>query len=392
MSDQTNLFKDFPPVSREEWMAKVERDLKGRSFAELQWQLDDDITLEPFYTAEDLAEELLPLTGGRQTNDWATGEYIDVESVTQANQEALEGLNGGIDAPLFRLQHPLNNEQLDQLLAGIDLSMISVHFGQYFADKAPAGLFGQLRDLLRRRGLTGDQVRGSLDFDPILDWSEPPFDDLTEVLKVCAAEWPHFRPLQVNARRFHSGSERTALELAYAIAKGSEYLARLQERGLDPVTVNRHLQFSIDIGTIYFVEIAKVRALKQLWANVLKGYGVTEPEMPFIAAHLAPETQTEDPNTNMIRAATQAMSAVIGGVDILYVLPANASIEDHSTSFGRRIARNVQHILRLESFMDRVIDPAAGSYYLEKLTALLAEKAWTRFQEIESKGGYLEMG
>ncbi len=392
MKEQSNLFEEFPPISHEEWMAKVERDLKGKPLSDLQWQLDDDIVIEPFYHPDNALPARPPLTAGKATNDWAAGEYIDVTDVKAANQQALEGLAGGIEAPLFRLQQAAQADQLEALLQDIELTYISVHFGEYYVDKAPLKLFEKFRSVLQKRGIPAAQVKGSIDFDPVLDWSDPPFGDLAQLLRTYEAEMPEFRVLQVNARRFHSGSERTALELAYAVAKGSEYLAQMQKQGLSPALVNRHLQFSVDIGTIYFVEIAKIRALKQLWANVLQGYGVTDAPTTFLTAHLAPETQTEDPNTNMIRAATQAMSAAIGGVDILYVLPANASIEDQSTPFTRRIARNVQHILRMESYLDRVIDPGAGSYYIEKLTSLLAEKAWTKFQEIEAKGGYMEVG
>src|SRR5690606_19484509 len=128
------------------------------------------------------------------------------------------------------------------------------------------------------------------------------------------------------------------------------------------------------------------RALKILWANVLEAYGV-KVQMPFIEVHFAPESQDNNINTNMIRAATQALSAVIGGADRLYVLPANAALGEASMSFTRRIARNVQHLLQMESHVDKVFDAGAGSYYIEKLTNILAEKAWAKFQEIEAGGG-----
>ncbi|MBK9488574.1 MAG: hypothetical protein IPO07_07135 [Haliscomenobacter sp.] len=128
------------------------------------------------------------------------------------------------------------------------------------------------------------------------------------------------------------------------------------------------------------MEIAKLRALRLLWQNVLKAYGVQTSALE-IAAHFAPASQDEHPNTNLIRAATQAMSAVIGGANQLYVLPSNASLHESPTPFTRRIARNVQHLLRLESHLDKVIDPAAGSYYIEKLTEELAHKAWAIFQQ-----------
>ncbi|MBK7869743.1 MAG: hypothetical protein IPJ74_03185 [Saprospiraceae bacterium] len=202
---------------------------------------------------------------------------------------------------------------------------------------------------------------------------------------------PHFRIVEVDARRLHSGVERTSQELAYTIAKGSEYLAQLAERGVNLGIANQQMQFAVAISTSYFVEIAKIRALKILWLNVLEAYGAT-PQFPFIEVHFAPESQDNNPNTNMIRAATQALSAVVGGADRLYILPANAALGESSTSFTRRIARNVQHLLQMESHTDKVSDAGAGSYYIEKLTNILAEKAWAKFQEIEAQGGYLVAG
>ena len=147
------------------------------------------------------------------------------------------------------------------------------------------------------------------------------------------------------------------------------------ERKLTP----SNIQFSIAIGKSYFVEIAKIRALKILWANVLKAYG-WEATSPSIEAHLSPSCQSDNPYQNMIAATTQAMSAVLGGVDRLTILPANAATEK-ADDFTRRIARNVQHLLKMEAYFDRVIDPAAGSYYIEQLTEQLAKQAWKVIQQ-----------
>jgi methylmalonyl-CoA mutase len=162
----------------------------------------------------------------------------------------------------------------------------------------------------------------------------------------------------------------------------------MQERGVAPAEVNRRLQFSMAVSTSYFVEIAKLRAIRLLWSNVLAAYGVEQAAPTTIVAHLAPETQVNDPNTNRIKAATQAMSAVIGGADRFYVLPADIDHKEPSSSSSYRLARNLQHILKMESFFDQVVDPAAGSYYIEKLTDALAESAWKQFQQIEAEGGF----
>ncbi len=383
MTEQDHLFSEFSPTAKAEWLAKVEKDLKGKPLQELRWQLEENIILDPFYHPEDMESTPAPL---QAPNDWEVGEYIDVEDIKTANAALIEGLQGGAEAPLFRLDRPLGASQLEELLEGAGLSFISTNFGEYYADKEPWALFRHFTALLEKQGADKRSVRGSIDFDPLLDWAHPPVDKLAELIRFCRENMPHFRPFQVNAHRFHSGPDDSSLELAYTIAKGSEYLARLTEHGLSAQTINAHMQFSIAISKSYFVEIAKLRALRILWANIMKAYGAAQP--PFLAVHFAKESQDEDPNTNMIRASTQAMAAVIGGADKLYVLPANHARQEPSTSFSRRIARNVQHLLKMESHLHRVMDPGAGSYYIEKLTEKLAEQAWEQFREMEKRGEF----
>ena len=381
-------FSEFSEVTKSAWLAKIEKDLKGKPLADLQFHLEEDIRLEPFYHPDDFSELYEPLAG---KTGWQIGEYIETSDIKIANQQALEALNGGANTLLFELRHELGEAELAQLLAGIELEYLHTNFGQYFPGKRPALLLERFYNFVKSSGKNPQNIAGSIDFDAILDWSNPPFDDLAKAVQFCHREMPNFRVVEVDARRLHSGVERTSQELAYTIAKGNEYLAQLSERGIHPGVANQYLQFAVAISTSYFVEIAKIRALKILWANVLEAHGV-KAQVPFIEVHFAPESQDNNPNTNIIRAATQALSAVVGGADRLYILPANAALGEASTSFTRRIARNVQHLLQLESHLDKVSDAAAGSYYIEKLTDALAEKAWAKFQEIEAGGGYLVAG
>jgi len=382
--DQTDkLFQDFPPVSKEEWLEKVAKDLKGKSLEDLFWHLEEGITVEPFYHRSDLDAPGQPLTHASPGNDWEIGEYYQVEDIKQANEQALEGLANGVQALGFELYHPLQSGDLNKLLSGIELAYISTNFGEYYPEKHPLAIVRQLVALVKERGLDKQKIEGSVDFDPILDWNEPPLDDLAEGIQLVDMELPRFKIVQVNGRYYHAGPQEVSRELAYTIAKGNAYLSAMQERGVAPGLTNHHLQFSLSISTSYFVAMAKIRALKILWLNVLKGYGVSDLSVPEVVVHFAHESQDDNPNTNMIRAATQAMSAVIGGADRLYVLPANHALHEASTPFTRRVARNVQHLLKMESHLDKVVDPAAGSYYIEQLTQKLATKAWATFQKLE---------
>lgn len=391
MPDSTNLFAEFPKLTKAQWLAKVEKDLKGKPLADLQWQLEENIRLDPFYHLEEVAPVPIPGAHERPHNHWEIGEYIDVKEPKIANQEAKEGLLGGVEAPLFRLLKTTSADDLKQLLEGIEPTFVSLHFSQRYADKKPWDLFYHLLELLRKTGTDLNQVHGSLDFDPILDWTEAPFEHLGQTILECSESIPHFKVLQINARPFHHGIENTSRELTYTIAKGSEYLAKMIDNGLSAMTICRHLQFSVAISTSYFVEIAKLRALRVLWSEVERAYGVDQPKPAMIEAHLAWESLADDAHDNMIRASTQSMSAVIGGIDRLFVWPSNAGRAESSNAFSRRIARNVQHLLKMESYLDRVVDPAAGSYYVEKLTQRLVEEAWRLFQEIEEKGGFMRI-
>lgn len=391
MPDQINLFAEFPELTKAQWLAKVEKDLKGKPLADLNWQLGENIQLEPFFHKGEVEPVSIPDLRSRESNQWEIGEYIDVKDAKRANQVVLEGLAGGVEAPLFRLLKTTSVEELEQLLSGIEPTFVSLHFSQRYADKKPWDLFYILLKILQEKKVDLNLFKGSLDFDPVLDWTDIPFDKLGQVIRDCADKLPHFKVLQINARPFHHGVKNTSRELAYTIAKGSEYLAKMIDLDLVADKVNQHMQFSMAISTSYFVEIAKLRALRVLWRQVELAYGTNQTRPMQIEAHLAWESLSDNPYDNMIRASTQAMSAVIGGADRLFVWPSNAGAKESSNAFSRRIARNVQHLLKMESYMDRVLDPAAGSYYVERLTQCLVKEAWGQFQEMEKKGGFLNL-
>ncbi len=377
------IFDEFPPVSKEEWLQKIEKDLRGKPLSDLQWQLEDNINVDALYHPDDQVPATALSWNGRSENEWEIGEYIIEDKTSEANKLALKGLQGGAQALLFRLKKDIDKEALAELLNGIELDLISTHFEQFYADKDPVKLLNLIFDHIKEVEKDPALIEGSIDFDPMLDWVDPPMDKMKECIVFCQENMPKFKILQVNGREYHGGNEYSSRELGYILAKGNEYLSYLSEQGLDPALVNSHMQFAISISTSFFVEIAKLRAFRLLWGNVLQAHGVDPTQIPAVEVHLARETQVEDIHTNMIRATTQAMSAVIGGADRLYVRPANLVKKEAPMPFTLRIARNAQHLLKLESYLNRVVDPSAGSYYIEALTDKLADEAWAKFQEIE---------
>lgn len=391
MPTKSKLFNAFPNTDKAQWLAQITRDLKGKALEELDWELEEGMRVAATYNQEDISAPVDPLSAGRKKNSWEIGEYIPVSDPSSANTQALEGLQGGVNAPLFQLHHLPSKEELSSLLADIEPSFISVHFAPAYPGKDPAELFRNLIYYTRTRKLDLSEIKGSMDFDPLLDWAEPPYKALARILRFANRHTPNFKVVQVNGQPLHSGVEYTSRELALLVAKGVEYLNAMQKEGIPPAQTNQHLQFSVAISTSYFVAIAKLRALKILWANALAGFGLTSAPLPPIAAHFAVESQTGEREYNMIKAATQGMSALIGGASILYIPPADLPSKGESTSFSRRIARNVQHLFQMESHLDQVVDPAAGSYYIEQLTQQFSERAWKKFQQIETQGGFLQL-
>ncbi|MCB1160314.1 MAG: methylmalonyl-CoA mutase, partial [Leptospiraceae bacterium] len=200
---------------------------------------------------------------------------------------------------------------------------------------------------------------------------------------------PSFHNLVVHASDYHNAGAGTAAELGISLAHGAEYLAGLQSSGMDVGAVAKTLQFSFSVSASYFVEIAKFRAFRLLWANILSAYGIKGALPVFIQARTSEWNKTlYDPHVNILRGTTEAMSAAIAGCDSISVSHFD-SVYSHGDEFSLRIARNTQHLLKHESYLNRVKDPSAGSYYIENLTDKLAESAWKVFQDIETKGGFI---
>ena len=356
----------FPETRYADWRQQLEKDLKGKPWTDLQWHLGEDIVVDPFYHPDQYFPQRLPLLAGQAKIPWAIGESLVVGELKLGNQEVLAALEGGAEALELSISSPMTAEDWAVLLENVQLEYITLNLVLSGVNQEPSVFLESLQHFLNKQGFELEKLRGSIDFGQTI----VPIATLQKHL-------PGFKLCVVNGLALHQGHAASAQELAGLLQAGEAYLAAASSAELEMVA--QSILFKVAGGKSYFVEIAKLRALHILWFNVLKAYGLQNPELS-IAAHLAPESQDENTNTNMIRAATQAMSAIIGGAQELYVLPSNVGAGESPTPFTRRIARNVQHLLRQESYLDKVQDPAAGSYYIEKLTEELAEKAWEVFQ------------
>ncbi|MBL7817688.1 MAG: hypothetical protein JNL70_21960 [Saprospiraceae bacterium] len=367
----TSLFAEFSPVSKSDWLAKIEKDLKGRPLAELHWSLEDPLSIEPFLHADDFAESPSPILDQRSANTWSIGEDVIVSDIQAANKQVLAALMAGVNAPRFVFDDYITDNQLSKLLEGIELDYITSHFQEKTENRSPLSFLKSLKTVAGDKAM---DIKGAIHYDPFADGRHD-VKAATEAVSWAADNLPNFTVMTVNAERFYQNTEGVVSELANALSAGENYLKRLIDNGMSAEILQNRIAFRFQVGHSYFVQIAKLRAFKLLWANVLSAYDVA-PTVPTIFAVTSPIQTTEDVHTHKIKATTEAMSAVIAGVETLTVSASEAS------DFGRRIARNVQHLLSMESYLDKVADPSAGSYYIEKMTEQLAEAAWSAFQKL----------
>jgi len=395
------LFEEFPPVSTEQWMAAIEKDLKGASFEKaLMWKGYEGISLKPFYRMEDLAllGDLLACAPGdfpymRGVADEGT-EWTCVQEITEpdpksANAVAKDGLAKGADAVAFNTTPapggvlgvaPQSEADMLALLDGLDCE-VRLHGG---------ALTPALFDLITVERAAG--LRGALDFDPIADvlqgvkpyaGAAPLMDEAAAFVEEAQAKASKMVPAVVRASVYHETGGSAVQELAFALAAGVEYLAKLG--------ASTPIEFEYSVGSSFFVEIAKLRAARLLWANALTAFGVPEPQAkaPILARTSMWNKTVYDPYVNMLRVTTEAMAAAIGGADAIAVTPFDATFKQPD-DFSQRIARNVQNILREESYIGKVKDVAGGAYFVEVLTDALAQEAWKLFQKVEAAGGILK--
>ena len=362
-----SLFKEFPSVSKEEWLDRVRTELKGREPESLSWSAIEGLDIAPFQHSSEAVDTGIHLGTQREDNSWEVGEYIPLSDEDDSNELTLKGLEGGVNAPLFVWPEAAGKLSFDVLLADIEPSFISLHF-----DWSQGGdNVNRLKELSSYLSAF-EESKGSIHLG-----QTPQTMNAAELqaMQSFSKQHPDWQLLGIDGRAFYRGDKETIAELEQSLVLAADCLEHLSEKGFSPNQINQHLHVHFLMGTSYLLNIAKLRAWQILWANVLAHYEITEGPMPKLVGHCLPPA-ANDAHTNMIRAATQALSAAIGGVDRMYVAPAEGGVGNSSS---RRTARNVQHLLQLESGINRVVDPAAGSYYLEGLSSKLAEQVWAKF-------------
>ncbi|NPC77767.1 methylmalonyl-CoA mutase, partial [Pyxidicoccus fallax] len=400
---------EFPPPSLDAWRKLVEKDLKGKPFSSLQSPLEGGLSLKPLYTSEDVPSPVeppgvAPYVRGTQPLGHTEGgwtvcqEYAgpDVDSTAESLRTDLERGAMGVwlllDAPYG--VDVKDAATLKRLLAHVPLERTPVHLEPARDVLAPASLLLQVADGL---GIQRAALKGSLGIDPIgaLARSGATKADVAATLREAAPlvtsllkEAPGLRALLVSSRAWADAGATPVQELAWAIATGVEYLRELERAGVSPNDAARSVQFALSVGAHFFPEIARLRAARLLWAKVVAASGGSpEAQAMTLHARTASATKTKhDPWVNILRATSESFAAVVAGADSVSTTPFDEPLGTPDEQ-GRRLARNTQLILRDESSLNRVADPAGGSYYLEELTTEVARAAWAELQRIESLGG-----
>lgn len=431
MKLEKNLnFDEFATQSYDEWKAAAEISLKGGSFEKLVGKTYEGFDINPLHTASDIETLSTPvesapgfypfLRGGDALGakrGWEICQEFFYGSPEEMNKALKYDLERGqnsicilLDEAARRSYNPesaadsigvggvaaRNIDAFEKLFDNIDLKKYPIHIKGGFASIQAFALFIAYCE---KNGVDTTALSGAVRIDPIgslAEFGEYPvqaaqsFDALASLFEWAQGKAPNFKLISINLSPLRDAGADAASEIAFALSAATEYVRAMTDRGVDVDRVCNKIMFEFSAGGNFFVEIAKFRAARALWARVAKRFGAKTQNVAF-AARTSRLTLTEkSPYTNMLRHATQALSAIIGGVEILSVSAYDAAAPGEPSEFSRRTARNLQLVLREEAHMSEVVDPGGGSYALEKLTDDIGAAIWGRFRQIESDGGALK--
>jgi len=402
--NKENLFEMFPPVTTEEWRAKVETDLKGVPFEKkLVWRTNEGFNVNPMYRREDIADlpttDSLPgefpyIRGTRADNNWLIRQEIVAADAAEANAKALDAIKRGATSIGWHMSE-VTPEAIATFLNGIDTATVEINLSCCM--RKVSQLTAMLVDYVVKAG-TAANFRGSVKFNPwkreLKHGTSGPLDvtaAATEMLRA-AAPVKGLRLFSVDSEIFTNGGAYIYQELGYALAWGAQWMTLLTDAGIDADEAASRIKFDMGISTNYFMELSKFRAGRMLWARIVEQYQPKCKCASKMQVHATTSRYNQtvyDAHVNLLRSQTEAMSAALAGVDSITVTPFDVPFKTPD-EFSERIARNQQLLLKEESHLDKVVDPAGGSYYVETLTVSIANVAWKLFLDVEANGGFAD--
>lgn len=397
------LFAEFQSATREQWLEAVLKSLPGETFNSLIKQTYEGIDIHPLPHPDDLADieshRSLPgqfpfvrgaRAGGYRARPWLIAQAIDHSDPRDFNRALQDALANGQTAITVDDRLRLNSAE-DIRLALEDIDLERFPLLAQSAARAP-DIYSLLGEALDDEALA--QLHGCVGYDPLSDFARSgfmpgdAFERLAAHVKSVEARSPQLGSIAASATVYHDAGANAAQELALAIAAGVAYLRQLIDRGFAVEKVAPKLRFFLNIGENFFMEIAKFRAIRLLWAQVLRAFDLPkEAGAATVYAQAGARNKSgADAHVNLLRLTTEALSAAIGGVDSIQLAPYGQAL-GASDDASRRLARNAQLILQEELRLVELIDPAGGAWHVEKLTDQVARAAWSRFQRIEAAGG-----
>lgn len=399
----------FPIPKYDEWEQEAEKSLKGKPLEKLVTTTYEQLQIKPIYIRSDIETTPEQYPGfpsyvrgtepdGYMKKPWAVSQAISAKSPKEWNEIATYDIARGqteIHLILDELGFSITSlEDVETMFSGISLSDYSIRLDAGACSLSVLALFIAY---FHKQQLPLDSLRGTIGMDPLSALAikgELPtslstlYDVMADVTRWAKEQLPLIKTIIVHGEPYHHGGANAVQELAFSFATAVEYINECLKRGLTVDEVAERMSFSFAIGADFFMEIAKLRAARAMWSNIIQAFGGSERAQKMsLHARTSYFTKTVyDPYVNMLRASAEAFAAIVGGANSLHVSPFDEAIRP-ADEFSRRIARNTQLILLEEAHIGEVIDPAGGSYYVETLTVQVAEEAWKLFQQIEAKGG-----
>ena len=410
----------------DDWARLAAKETKGR---DLDWHTPEGITVKPLYTADDVAgvdpglPGFAPFTRGVKATmyagrPWTIRQYAGFSTALASNAfyrrnlaAGQKGLSVAFDLATHRgydSDHPRvagdvgkagvaidSIEDMKILFDGIPLDKMSVSMTMNGA-VIPCLAFYIVA--AEEQGVAAAALEGTIQNDVLKEFMvrntyiyppTPSMRIVADIIAYTAAHMPKFNSISISGYHMQEAGATQLQELAFTLADGIEYVRAAQARGLDVDAFAPRLSFFFAIGMNFFMEVAKLRAARTLWARIMAGFGAKDPKSLMLRTHCQTSgvsLQERDPYNNVVRTTVEALAAVLGGTQSLHTNALDEAIA-LPTDFSARIARNTQLVLAEETGVTRVVDPLGGSYYVEALTAELVDKAWAIIEDIEARGG-----
>jgi methylmalonyl-CoA mutase len=422
---------EFKPSSISDWQAAAAKSLKGGSLDQLNWITPEGITVKPLYTAEDTAQlphaNTLPgfepyIRGPQATmyavRPWTIRQYAGFSTAEDSNafyRKALaaggQGVSVAFDLATHRgydSDHPRVTGDVGKAGVAIDsVEDMKILFNEIPLDKVSVSMTmnGAVLPVLagyvvaaEEQGVSQDQLSGTIQNDILKEFMvrntyiyppQPSMKIIGDIIEYTAQHMPKFNSISISGYHMQEAGANQALELAFTLADGKEYVKTAIAKGMDVDEFAGRLSFFWAVGMNFYLEIAKMRAARLLWCRIMKGFNAQNPKSLMLRTHSQTSGWSlteQDPYNNVVRTTIEAMAAVFGGTQSLHTNSLDEAIA-LPTEFSSRIARNTQLIIQEETHITNVVDPWAGSYMMEKLTQDMADKAWAIIEEVDAMGG-----